>query len=48
MGILDEIHTAFFDAIHLKRQRLNNIDTIAEFVAERGFDEKVFREYYSS
>ena len=48
MGILGEIHTAFFDALHLKRQRLDNIDAIAGFVAERGFDEKVFREYYFS
>jgi thiol:disulfide interchange protein DsbA len=48
MGALDEIHRAFFDAIHLKRQRLNSIDTIAEFVAESGLDEKMFREYYFS
>ena len=48
MGVLDEIHEAFFDAIHLKRRRLNSQDTIAEFVAERGLDEKAFREYYFS
>ncbi len=48
MGSLDQTHRAFFDAIHLKRQRLNSVDTIAEFVAERGLDEKAFREYYFS
>ena len=48
MGALEQTHRAFFDAIHLKRQRLNSVDTIAEFVAERGLDEKVFREYYFS
>jgi thiol:disulfide interchange protein DsbA len=48
MGVLDQTHRAFFDAIHLKRQRLNSVDTIAEFVAERGLDEKIFREYYFS
>ena len=48
MGQLEQTHRAFFDAIHLKRERLNNLDTIAGFVAERGLDEKVFREYYSS
>ncbi len=48
MGSLEQTHRAFFDAIHLKRQRLNSVDTIAEFVAERGLDEKVFREYYFS
>ena len=48
MGQLEQIHRAFFDAIHLKRERLNSVDTIAEFVAERGLDEKAFREYYFS
>jgi thiol:disulfide interchange protein DsbA len=48
MGALEETHRAFFDAIHLKRERLNNVDSIAEFVAERGLDEKLFREYYFS
>lgn len=48
MGALEKTHEAFFDAIHLKRQRLNSLDTIAEFVAERGLDEKAFREHYFS
>lgn len=48
MGVLEETHGAFFDAIHLKRQRLNSLDTIAEFVAERGLDDEAFREYYFS
>jgi thiol:disulfide interchange protein DsbA len=48
MGVLDQTHEAFFDALHLKRQRLNSVDTIAEWVAERGLDEKAFREAYFS
>ena len=48
MGVLEKTHEAFFDAIHLKRQRLNSLDTIAEFVADRGLDEKAFREHYFS
>ncbi len=48
MGALDQLHTAFFDALHLKRQRLNDVDAIAGFVAERGLDEKAFREHFSS
>jgi len=48
MGVLEQTHRAFFDALHLKRQRLLDVDSIAEFVAERGLDEKAFREYYSS
>jgi thiol:disulfide interchange protein DsbA len=48
MGVLDQTHEAFFDALHLKRQRLNSVDTIAEWVGERGLDEKAFREAYFS
>jgi thiol:disulfide interchange protein DsbA len=48
MGQLEQTHRAFFDAIHLKRDRLTDLDSIAGFVAERGLDEKAFREYYSS
>jgi thiol:disulfide interchange protein DsbA len=48
MGVLDKTHQQFFDAIHLKRQRLDNVDAIAQFVAEQGLDEKAFREYYYS
>ena len=48
MGVLDQTHETFFDALHLKRQRLNSVDTIAEWVAERGLDEKAFREAYFS
>lgn len=48
MGVLDQVHQAFFDAIHVKRQRLTSLDTIAEFVADQGLDEKAFREHYFS
>lgn len=48
MNALDRAHKAFFDAIHLKRQRLTDLDTIAEFVAEQGLDEQQFRgNFYS-
>jgi thiol:disulfide interchange protein DsbA len=48
MGSLEQTHRAFFDAIHLKRERLTDLDSIAGFVGERGLDEKAFREYYTS
>ena len=48
MNALDQTHKALFDAIHLKRQRLTSLDTLAEFVAELGLDEKLFRESYFS
>ena len=48
MGVLDQVHRQFFDAIHLQRRRLDSVDTIAEFVTEQGLDEKAFREFYFS
>ncbi|MFT5503285.1 MAG: thiol:disulfide interchange protein DsbA [Gammaproteobacteria bacterium] len=48
MGIQTALHRKMFDEIHLKRRRLNSLDTIAEFVAENGYDEAKFREFYNS
>ena len=48
MGVLDRVHKAFFDAIHLRRQRLTSLDTIADFVAAEGLDAAAFREHYFS
>lgn len=48
MNALEQTHKALFDAIHLKRQRLTSLDTIAAFIAELGLDEKAFRENYFS
>jgi len=48
MGVQQQLHRKIFDAIHLKRRKLNNLDQMAEFIAEQGFDEKLFRKYYSS
>ena len=48
MGILDQVHSDFFDAIHLERKRLFDLDSIAGWVASKGLDEKAFREDFSS
>lgn len=48
MGVLDRVHRALFDAIHVERQRLNSLDTLAAFAAAQGLDEKAFREHYFS
>lgn len=48
MDAHEKTHKALFDAIHLKRQRLNSLDTLAEFAKEQGLDEKLFRENYFS
>ncbi len=48
MDAHEKSHKALFDAIHLKRQRLTSVDTIAEFAASLGLEEKLFRENYFS
>ena len=48
MGVLDQTHKALFDAIHIKRQRLTSLDTLAEFVDDLGLDGKQFRDHYFS
>ncbi len=48
MNAHDQTHKALFDAIHLKRQRIMDLDSLAKFAAEQGLDEKLFRENYFS
>ena len=48
MGELEQTHKALFDAIHLKRERIMNLDTLAEFATSLGLDEKLFRDNYFS
>jgi thiol:disulfide interchange protein DsbA len=48
MGVQEQLHKKLFNAIHVQRQRLNNLDSIAGFVAEQGLDEKEFRKQYAS
>ena len=48
MNALEQTHKAIFNAIHVERQRLTSLDTLAAFVAEQGLDEKQFRDNYFS
>jgi thiol:disulfide interchange protein DsbA len=48
MGAHEQSHKALFDAIHLNRQRLNDIDSLAGFAGSIGLDEKQFRDSYAS
>ena len=48
MGVLEQTHKAVFEAIHLKRERLDSLDSIAAFAGSLGLDEKAFRENYAS
>lgn len=48
MGAHEQTHKALFDAIHVKRQRIDNLDALAKFATDLQLDEKVFREDYAS
>jgi thiol:disulfide interchange protein DsbA len=48
MAINEQIHAKFFNAIHLSNRRLESAESIAAFVAEQGFDDKKFLEYFQS
>ena len=48
MGKQEELHGKIFDAIHIKRQRLDRLDAIAKFVGEQGVDEAKFRDTFNS
>lgn len=48
MGKKEALHSKIFDAIHIKRQRLNGLDSISAFVAEQGVDEQKFRQTFNS
>jgi thiol:disulfide interchange protein DsbA len=48
MGETDKVHNKLFNALHIQRKRLNNVDALAKFVAELGVDEKQFRDNYHS
>jgi thiol:disulfide interchange protein DsbA len=48
MGVKEQLHKKLFDAIHVKRQRLNSLDQLAGFAADQGLDEKLFRDSFAS
>jgi thiol:disulfide interchange protein DsbA len=48
MGESEKVHKPLFNAIHLKNQRLNSLDTLAAFVGALGVDEKAFRDHFHS
>ena len=48
MGETDKVQQKIFNAIHLQRQALDNVDEMARFVAAAGVDEAAFRAQYHS
>jgi len=48
LGVLDEIHTPLFEAIHVEGRQIVDEDSLAAFFAEHGVPEAEFREAYNS
>ncbi|TVP86841.1 MAG: thiol:disulfide interchange protein DsbA/DsbL [Thioalkalivibrio sp.] len=44
LGVLDQIHRAFFDAIHAQGRHMRSESAILRFVDQRGLDADAFRE----
>ena len=48
MGVSEQMHSKIFNAIHLRNQRLDSAESLAEFVAKQGLDDKKFLVYFQS
>jgi thiol:disulfide interchange protein DsbA len=48
LGVLDKVHRAFFDAIHLDHLRTDDPKALAEWVKSRGIDPKKFDDTMNS
>ena len=48
LGVVDKVHTDFFDAIQNKKQKLRTEDQLAKFFVAHGVDETEFRNTYNS
>jgi len=48
LGITAKMHYALFQALHDEKRVLNNADSLAAFVAEKGGDRKAFLDAYNS
>ena len=48
LGIVDSVHADFFDEIHVRRNRVQNLDQLMAFAAKHGIDNKAFKDAYDS
>ncbi len=48
MGVLDKVHEPLFDAIHVKKKRMNNKAALREFFVSHGVDGKEFDATFDS
>ncbi|MFO7604382.1 MAG: thiol:disulfide interchange protein DsbA/DsbL [Gammaproteobacteria bacterium] len=48
LGVLDKTHQALFDAMHLKKQKMESSDELASFFAAHGVSKEKFIETFNS
>jgi len=48
MGVIEDLHSKIFDAIHKDKKHLNTLDAISDFVEAEGVDRAKFLEEYKS
>lgn len=48
LGVLEKIHEPLFDAIHVKKQRLDTEAALADFFAQYGVDKSNFHDAFTS
>jgi thiol:disulfide interchange protein DsbA len=48
LGVVEKLHDQVFNALHVSRLRLNDLDSMADWVAARGIDRQKFVEAFNS
>ena len=48
VGVLDRIHSLFFDAIHVQGRRLRDVESMMRFLSQQGVDADEFKKAYYS
>ena len=48
LGLMDELHEAYFDAIHQDRRRMKNVGQVASWAQEQGIDPKLILDTFNS
>jgi len=48
LGLTEELHAAVFKALHVEGKRLNTVDSVADWIAEKGGDRQAVIDTFSS
>ena len=48
LGLIDELHEAYFDAIHKDRKRMKNVEQVASWTQEQGVNPQLIMDTFNS